>query len=510
MGDLGPSEHTDAGLLKGALKLAGSDAARYLPVRFVPALTSLITVPLFTRAIDAADYGAFYLLNSFLVLGAGVAAEWIGTSAIRFYWPNKKAGNLGAFIATAVWMAIASLGLASAIIAGVAFLGRGYIDPLVLRLLPTAVAYFFMNYALYVFMEILRAANRASDYARLSVVATLLTNALAILFVVGLGWGAAGIFAGVAAGSAIMIPLTLGRISTEGTLAPAALRGSILRELLHYGLPFVPVGAASWALGLLDRFVIEWARGAAEVGMYSVAYGLGEKIMQLATLPLILTMTPMLVRAFEEHGQPNAQRIQTQFTRYFAIATLPLLAGLTVIAKDFMTIFTGAEYRAAYPVLAIVAGGALLVGLTQIAVSGLTIHKRSRRIMANTLVATAFNLALNLALVPGLGYTAAAYSTVAAYGLLLALTWIQSRRLMAWRIPWTALPPVIGATALMALAVWGVTLLLPTTVWALLCEGLTGIAVYAIALLALGGIRADERAFTRELAASVRSRIKGH
>lgn len=504
-----PAGSNETGALESALRLAGSDAARYLPVRLVPALTSLVTVPLFTRAITADDYGAFHVINAFLVLGARVAAESVSAAAMRFYWPSRKAGTLASYTATVVWSVVTALVIAAAIIGGTTWLARDFTDPLVLRLMPVAVAYFFCNYALFVFMEVLRAANLAKDYARLSIAGTLLTNALAVAFVWFFRWGAAGIFAGVAVGSVVMIPWALSRIAREGTLSPTAVRRETLYEFVAFAAPLVPAGAAVWALGFLDRFVIEAARGAAEVGLYSIAYGLGEKIIQLATLPLLLTMLPMLIKTYEEHGQDTAERMQTQFTRYFALATVPLLAGLAVIADDFMAVFTTPEYHAAYPVLGVIAAGTLLAGIIQLASAGLTVHKKSRRIMANTLAATALNIALNIAFVPRYGYIAAGWSMAASYALLLLLTWAQSRRFMAWRVPWTGLVPVAGASAVMALAVWAVTLVLPQTLWALLAEGLTGVVVYTLALHALGGVRADERAFVRELAVSAMARLGG-
>lgn len=501
-----PAEPGDAGLLKQALRVAGSDAARYLPVRFVPALTSLVTVPLFTRVIDAADYGAFFVINAFLVLGARVAAESIAAAALRFYWPSKKDGSLRGYIATIVWSVIGVLALVTALILGVGALAGSAIDPLVARLVPVSAAYFFCNYALFVFMEVLRAANRAREYARISITATLLTNALAVVFVGVLHWGAAGIFAGVAVGSAVVIPWALVKLRADGLLSPAEASRSTFGELVAFAAPLVPAGAALWALGFLDRYVIEWARGTAEVGVYSTAYGLGEKIIGLLTLPLIMTMLPVLIQNFEEHGQATAAKMQTQFTRYFALVTLPLLAGLAVIARDFMYVFTGEQYRSGYPVLAVIAAATLLGGLVQLGAAGLTIHKQSRRIMANTLAAAALDVALAIAFVPRYGYLAAGWAAAAAYVLLATLTWLQSRRFMAWRLPWGALVPVAGATGVMALAVWGVTLVLPTNVWALLAEGVAGIVVYALALLAFGGVRADERAFLKELARSAMAR----
>lgn len=506
--DQQPAESAGPGMLRKALRGAGSDAARYLPVRFVPALTSLVTVPLFTRAIDPADYGAFYVMNAFLVLGARIAAESVAAAALRFYWPSRRSGTMRGYTATVTWSVVALLGIVAALIALVGALGDRALDPLVARLVPVSAAYFFLNYSLYVFLEVLRAGNRARDYARISITGTLLTNALAVVFVSVFDWGAAGIFAGVAAGSALVLPWALRKLAEDGSLSPTDVSRASASEMIAFAAPLVPAGAALWALGFLDRFVLEWARGTAEVGLYSTAYGLGEKIIQLLTLPLILTMLPVLIRTFEEHGQPTAERMQTQFTRYFALTTVPLLAGLAVIARDFMAVFTGAEYRSAYPVLAIIAGATLLGGLVQLGSAGLSIHKQSKLIMVNTLAATALDLALTLAFVPRYGYVAAGWAAALAYALLLLLTWLQTRRFMVWHVPWLDLLPVLGATALMAAAVRGAVLLLPATIWALAIEGAVGVAVYAAAIVSLGGVRPDERAFVRELTGQLRAGLR--
>jgi O-antigen/teichoic acid export membrane protein len=204
-----------------------------------------------------------------------------------------------------------------------------------------------------------------------------------------------------------------------------------------------------------------------------------------------------------------AERVAQLAPRNDPLEPLDQAGDLAVIARDFMYVFTGAEYRSAYPVLGIIAAATLLGGLVQLGSAGLSIHKQSKRIMANTLAATALDVALAIALVPRFGYMAAGWAAAAAYLLLVALTWLQTRRFMPWQFPWLQLLPVVGATAVMALAVWGVTLALPSRFWALAVEAAVGVAVYAAALLALGGVRADERAFVRELAGNARARLAG-
>jgi O-antigen/teichoic acid export membrane protein len=205
-------------------------------------------------------------------------------------------------------------------------------------------------------------------------------------------------------------------------------------------------------------------------------------------------MGPVMVQTWEKQGQELAQRVQTQFTRYYLMVTLPLLLGMQAVAEDFMRVFTGPDYRSAYPILAVVSAGALCYGLTQIAGTGVSLHKKSRIIMTNTMLAAGFQISANLLLVPRFGYPAAAWNTLASYLLLLSVTWWRSRPYMAWHLPWTD----IARIGLAAGVMWGVLRLAfrdPTdSVWVLLAQVGVGAAAYAVLVLAVGAIRADERA----------------
>lgn len=493
--DTEPPAQPQSGLLQRALKAAGSDAARYLPVRFIPALTSLITTPLFTRVIDPGDYGAFYLISSLTAVLAALAVTWLQSSAIRFYWPSRKAGRLDNYIATIAWTALGSLASTAAVVGIAVFFARGSIDPVVLRLVPIGLVYFIANFYTTAMMQILRAANRAGLYAKLQVATTLLVTLGSVALVWFAHWGALGILMGAAAGNLIVAPFILRGISQEGSLDPRNTDRELLRELLTYGMPLVPSALAGQALVVLDRFIIQFFRGAAEVGVYSVSYALGDKIMQLITMPLLLTMMPSLIEAYEKHGQKLAEGVQTQFTRYFAILTLPLLAGMTVAAPVFMHVFTGPQYRSAYGVLGLVAAASMLGSFAQIAGAGLGMHKKTKLIMVNTVMAATLNTVLNIIFVPRYGYMAAAWATVASYGLLLFATWMQSRRYMRWIIPWAELARIGAACIGMSLAIIALARFFSPNLWLLMGQVGLGVVVYVGLLLVFGGIRADERAF---------------
>ena len=515
----GPADAEDSGatsLLNRALRAAGSDAARYLPVRFVPALTSLATVPIFTNTalISPSDYGAFFLISSAASLGAALATSWIQSSLVRFYWPSKRQGRMDEFTSTVVWGATSSLLLTSVVAAAAVYFAQDSLSPQLLRLVPVGIAFFVMNFLTNTLVQILRAAKRASAYAKFQVGGVLLTTALSIALVWIGRLGAAGILAGAALGWAIMLVPMLRAIAEEGSLSPRNVSRSMLSELLEYGVPLIPVGISSWALVLIDRYVIAVFGSTAQVSLYSVAYSLGDKIMQLATMPLLLTMAPSLIETFEKRGQPLAEKVQTQFVRYFAILTLPLVAGMAAGAQPFMRVFTGSEYWSAWPVLPIIAAGSMLGSFANIAGTGLGLHKKTKLIMVQALVAASLNLAANVILVPRFGYVAAAYNTLGAYLVLVALAWWQSRPYMRLRLPWADLGRIASASVVMGIVIWlpfarmYSTASRPVSLAILCVQVLLGVGLYVALLRVFRAVRPDEIKFIAQAWRSAFARIR--
>ena len=174
-------------MLKNVLKGAGSDAIRYFPVRLVPAITSLVTVPVFTRMVDAHDYGNFYLVSSAITVAATLATSWVAGSAVRFYWTYEKEERLDDYVGTTVWATVLGVVLVGAVSGlGVWFL-REHLTEGILRLVPVGLATLAINHFVKVMLQVLRAADRASTFALLSITATLLGTAFSVLLVAAFG-----------------------------------------------------------------------------------------------------------------------------------------------------------------------------------------------------------------------------------------------------------------------------------------------------------------------------------
>ncbi len=494
-------------MLKKILRSAGSDALKYFPMRLVPALTSLVTVPVFSRLIERADYGDFYLVNSAVSLTATLATAWLNASIVRFYWAEEKEGRLDAYVSTIVWLSFAVLIVGAAVLGAIFFFLRGAFPETAQRLVPIALAGLVSGQFIVVMQQLLRAANKPSRFAMLSVVSNLIATALAVYFVAALHWGSLGILAGVVVGNTLMLPLALRYAHAEGSISVSHVSADTARQFAVYGIPMIPAAISSWVLVLSDRYIIGLTQSASELGLYGTAYNLGDKLMGLITAPMLIAIGPVLIQTFEKEGPKLAQQVQTQLTRYFAMVTVPLVFGLIVVAKSFMQVFVGPLYRSAYGILPIIAAGVLLYGMSQIASNGLALHKKTVIMMQNTLIAAAVQVTLNLFLVPKYGYRVAAWTTLLSYALILLLAWVRSRPYLAWRVPVADLARIAVASGTMAVVILFVFRALPVNVWVLGVEVLAGLVVYVLALWALRGLRPDEIQYAGEVWAAVRRRM---
>lgn len=288
-------------------------------------------------------------------------------------------------------------------------------------------------------------------------------------------------------------PMALAVAEGLGVVALVVVVGRLghrLRPLLAPELvaPVARRAAPVVALGLLglviynsDLIFLRVLRDPAAVGQYAAAYTL---IGFLANLGLAFAMTliPGLTRL---EGDAAGQR--TLYARSLALCyavALPMAAGGWILAERVIALGFGPGYDAAGAALAILVWSIPLSALRNVPLAALVARNGQRLLLKATAIAVVGNLVLNLILIPPFGIAGAAVATVAteclaglltlAYAARDGLGWVTPRRL--WR--------ATVATAVMAGVLWVAAEGLP-----LAGAIVAGVAAYALALTAVGGIR---------------------
>ncbi len=404
----------------------------------VDRLLALLLLPLLTRAIGAADYGAWTqtLVVSGLLLPLVLFA--FPTTIVRSFAPGSRArqrlaafARLGAIVLALLAGAALLLWAGRAPVAGWVWgdASLAFLVPALLAVLAGDVLVEFAN-------AWLRAAGRIDWISAGLVLRSALRYAVVCVLVAPgdvplVRWlpvfAAVQLALGVALGA---LAVWILRRAAAAAPVPAAVAPAAesLASMLRFSAPLVALALFGALNASLDRFLLVRGLGLDAVAVYAAAVSLCAVPAALHSV-LGFTLFPVLSRAWHEGRRDEAQQLTRRALQLFAAAALPL-AGASALAGPWLLPWLAtAAYQPPWPVFLGQSLAVLLFGLYQILLYALLLDGRSGQVLAMAVAAAALNAGLNAVLIPGLGMSGAALAAALSNAALLAFA-----APLAWRV----------------------------------------------------------------------------
>jgi O-antigen/teichoic acid export membrane protein len=367
-------------------------------------------IPVYTRYLAPPDYGILGLANMasnllFIVLNFGQS-----TAFFRSYYDFDDEEGRKAVVTTSVILTLGICGplcglliLFAGPIADFVFGAPAYAGIFIVACLGSAA-----NVFLRVPFAMMRAEEKATRYATLSAARGLTGMVLALILVVGLGWGAAGVVWSQFASQFVFLV----------ALLPAAVWGlrwtfttPVAGQLLSFGSPYVFAGLSTFILNLSDRFFLKHYTSLSEVGIYSLACSFGE-ILVLLLAALRIAYSPFV---YSNMKSPDAPRLYARVLTYYVTGMGFIALCVSLLAKETIAIMAAPSYHAAATVVPLLAVAQFFHGFSFMAPIGIAIQRRPIFRTVSVLIAAGINLGLNFLLIPKYGMMGAAWSTVVAF-----------------------------------------------------------------------------------------------
>lgn len=388
--------------------------------------TGFLTLPIYTRVFSPAEYGVWGYATTAVGLLTGVLALGGDSAYARYYFAARTFEERRTLTSTCIaFLALWSVGVVllalpfSGLISRWSFGTGKHALLLVVVLLSAPVGLVGALLG-----EALRNQFRPVLYTVLSTANAVSVIALSLIAVLILHWGLVGVGAGTLLGTLLLLPA---RIWAVRELLAADFSLRVLRQLLHFGVPLVPVSVAYWVFAYSDRIVIAKLSTLAQVGLYSVAASV-TAILALAHGALGQAWSPHAMRMYEE----DPEFARAFFGRMLAFIVLlfgALCVAISAFAPEILRVVAPPSYEHAATAVAPLCLGYLAFASTQVTALGISLAKRTVYFAVFAWMAAALNLALNLALVPIWGMVASAWATAASY-LMLSLAYFRiSQRL---------------------------------------------------------------------------------
>ncbi len=417
-----------------------SDLAIYSSGSLLIKGMSLISAPIFTRLFDPSQYGAWSFINVMATFLTGILMLGGDNAYTRFFFQceseeEKRVLSSTWFSFLALWslLLLAAVLPFSGVLAEWLLGEEGYQAAMAIGFISSP--FLMMNLIL---SQALRNRFRAGAFSALNVSTAALTLGLAIYFVLGFDLGVAGALLGAAAAALIMIPV---RFYFIRDLLTFSFSLPLLKKLLAFGLPLVPMNVAFWLFSNADRLMLARLDDLEAVGLYSIAAAMAAVLMLLQTA-VGQSWLPHAVKVYEENRELAAAVFKRTMVFLLAASGF-VITGFVALAQEVLFILVPPAYYASFIAIPFLAAGFLFFTSAQVSAVGIMVKNKTVYIMLASWLVAVINLGLNTLLIPHFGIAGAGAATGLSYILFAVSYFLISRRLWPVDYPFKTLAALL-------------------------------------------------------------------
>jgi O-antigen/teichoic acid export membrane protein len=401
------------------------------------------------------------------LVGFTIALE-ISQGLARHFGDARDDADRIAYASTSLWFTIASYTVFVAL--GIVFVGPatrlvfGRTDYATIFLV--ALFSIWANGLFGVVQNQLRFQLQSRHFAISNLVNTFVSIGAIVWLVLSRGMGVLGVIAGQMVGrlAGAAIALYFARDSYRFTFSREKLS-----EMLRFSLPLVPSSLGVFLTLYIDRIAIKELMSLADVGIFAIAYRL-VSVLGLLIASFQIALVPLIYSNYRSPGTPG--EIERIF-RYFVAAELIVLTGVSLYAKELVSLLATPAYYDAASVVALLAAATLLSQMYMFA-PGLGISNKTWTIGVISMAGAAMNTGLNITLIPVLGIQGSALANLVSAAVVFTMYMAYSQKLYCVPHQWGKL----GLSVALVAAVIAGGSFLPLTQWA--CFGVKALLIVGV------------------------------
>jgi len=463
-------------------------------------IVGFLLIPVYTHYLTTTDYGTIELIELTTYITGMFLAAGISYSVLRFYYDadtveEKRLVVSSAHISTLAISLVfgSSLVLFAPSVSNMVFESQD--NGGLFRLAFTTL---ILSVASEAPMGYIRAQQKSVLFTSIALARLALSLTLNIVFLASFGWGIRGIIL-----SALITQVLTTIVVSSYTFwhTGAGLSHARIREMIAYGLPMIPGALSLYILNFADRYLLPRYSSLSELGIYSLGYRFGMVVGPLVTEPFMAIWIPKM---FEIAKRPDATTIYANMLTYFLLVETFIGLGIAVLIQDVLGFMSAPEFHSAYQVVPIIVLAYVLWGLSYHVRVGIMLAKRTKYIAYIMGAGALCNVVLNLLLIPRMGSWGAALATLAAYLLVLVLTYFVSRRFLSVDYQFVRILKVLSIAALIYTLSRGLSM---DPILLRIGLRIGSVMTFPLLLLVVGFYREEEKRKVRELLLRARSEV---
>jgi len=436
--------------LSSPIRKIFSDTIIYTAGSVFNRLLPFLLLPIYTFYFKPSDYGVFSLVYSFWFFAAVFYLYGMETSFQKFFIEAGTIDEKKSIFSSTLILIFSTSALFSLIIyilaEQIALMITGNASNAYLVKLLSLI---LVIDALYRFpMILINSEQRSKLYSVINAIAVIVNVIVNIIFIVLLKYGIEAIF------YSYLISYTfLFIVSFVYSFKYFVFKLSIekIKALLKTAHLFLYYGIFLISIDLIDRFILEYFKGTAEVGIYSACYRIGI-VMNLVITGFKVAWTPFFLNLKDE--QRNKEIFSKIFT-YFCYGGLIVFLTFSLLADELVKIniagytLLNQNYWSGLFIIPYILTAYLFSGLYLNLTVASFFQNKIKYLIISSGWGCFSNIVFNLLLIPGFGMLGAAISTTISYMVMFLVLYFFSQRIYKISYQWNLILKAVVLTCIL-------------------------------------------------------------
>lgn len=283
-------------------------------------------------------------------------------------------------------------------------------------------------------------------------------------------------------GKVIIAALTIFVLSNGGGLSAvilANLAGNVVTLVISYllarSLVTIPIGfnfklwreksGQFWSMALItvlglihfkfDSIMLSLFKGAADVGLYSIAYKILEIILIIPSI-FATNLLPVMTAIVDQGNQDELGGLVKRSASVFLAIALYISVVVFLLASWIIVFITQSEFIAAASALRVLVLAVLFIFMTTLMAQAIISTRQQKVLLRGYVMVVVLNIVLNLIAIPRWSYMGAAWTTFITEGVLMTYTVIVAWKQFGARFDWVTLARLATASIFSLLILWGI------------------------------------------------------
>jgi O-antigen/teichoic acid export membrane protein len=393
---------------------------------------NILLLPIYAKYLTVEEYGEVSLLLLFkAILVSILGFGQVVTIKKTYYEYQREKKNFLTFFSTIV---IGTLFLDIFLVVLFFFFGdiifKYFLDGLsffdvgIYVLLSVLV---YIPYQLY--LKLCQTRNESIRFSILEISYMLIDSLLSLFLIIIWGMGTLGKVLGMFLSSLLLLLFVFPLIKKEINFK---FDTRVFKRTMIVGVPIIPHSLSGLILNLSDRIFLNKKYNLEVVGLYSLAYQIGQ-IIDIISLSFIEAWSTFFM---ENANKGDKKEIISKFALYYVAFTSIISLFFSIFSKEIIVLFFDERYLSAYTVIPLIALGYSLKNIYYISNQQLILKEKTNLLLLSTGIAAIINLVLNYIMIYALDWEmiGAAVSTIISLAIMSGISYVNGQR--AFYIPY--------------------------------------------------------------------------